>query len=889
MLAALAAVAIAGTGAVPGSAAPAPGSRVSSGLTVAQRTLPNGLRVVVLRDVLAPVVTTWLNVEAGSDDEPFTGLAHAQEHMFYRGSTSLSGAQADEIAGFMGDVDDADTQNEITQYYHVVPAEDLEIALRMDATRFGELLDSQKDWNEERGAILQEVAADNSDALFRLGVKLQHHLMAGTPYTNEGLGTVESFTHQIQAPQLKAFYHTWYHPNNALYVIAGDIEPATAFATVERLFGALPAAPLPAHHAGTLLPLAPALYTDTSDQSSTAVLVGYRFPGYASPDYAASVVLGDVLNSARADLAALVASGRALAIEADTSPFPKAGYVAILSHVPAGASPLAAAGDVKHAVANYQAHGVPASLVEAAKEREVAQFEIAADSLQGLANLWSSALAVEHRPPGDDIAAIERVTPSDVNRVLRQYLVNATAAVAYAVPKNGASGSEGGSGAPASESAKNTPSRIEPLPAWAMAALQRLRVPEKTIDPTFFTLPNGLRVVVQPERASSAVVVSGTVLHDAGLEEPAGEAGVGSVVENLLPFGTTSYSRLGYQAQLDAIAATATAGYNFSLTVLRSHFERGLQLLADDELHPALPQAGFATVQAQQAAALAGEATSPNHLAAVAAANGLFPKGDPARHFASSQDVTQLTLDQVRAYYAKTFRPDLTTLAIVGDVTPAEARAVVERWFGAWRSSGPRPQVFPSPVADNAPAAQSIPANGRVQDTVSLRETLPLSNTDPDLAPLEVANTVLSGDFSSLLYRDMRVTTGYVYFVQTGLATGRTRSTFDVAYACAPENLAKAQAVFLRDLRGVRSTPIGAERLLRAKARLVSTVALTGQSYSGLAQRFVYDASQGLPLDDDYRIARAELGASAQDVRVAAARWIRPDGFVQVLIRPAAP
>ncbi|HMD02272.1 MAG TPA: insulinase family protein, partial [Candidatus Baltobacteraceae bacterium] len=562
LLAALAAVAIASSGsATRTSAQPAP---AESGLTVAQRTLPNGLRVVVLRDLLAPVVTTWLNVEAGSDDEPYTGLAHAQEHMFYRGSTSLSGAQADEIAGFTGDVDDADTQNEITQFYHVVPAQDFELALRMDASRFGELLDAQHDWDQERGAILQEVAADNSDALYRLSVKLQHRLMAGTVYVNEGLGTVESFTRQIQAPQLKAFYHTWYHPNNAIYVIAGDIEPAAAFAAVERFFGAMPAVKVPPHVPGTLRPLAPALYTDTSDQSSTAVIVGYRFPGYASPDYAASVVLGDVLNSARGDLLDLVASGRALAIEADVSPYPQAGNVMILSHVPVTAKPLSAADDIKRAIDGYRTHGVPASLVEAAKQHEVAQLELAADSLQTLASLWSSALAVEHRPPGDDVAAIQRVTAADVTRVLREYLINTTAPVAYAVPKNGAAGGES-NGAPAPESAKPEPSHIEPLPAWASAALQRLRVPEKTIDPAAFTLPNGLRVVVQPERASSAVVVAGTVLHSPGLEEPAGQAGAGSVVEALLPFGTTTYSRLAYQAQLDAIAATATAGYTFSL------------------------------------------------------------------------------------------------------------------------------------------------------------------------------------------------------------------------------------------------------------------------------------------------------------------------------------
>jgi zinc protease len=134
------------------------------------------LQIVVLRDRLAPVVTTWLNVEAGSDDEPITGIAHAQEHMFYRGSRTLSGAAADEIAGFTGDQDNADTQSEITQFYHLVPSADLDLALQLDRARFHGILDAQRDWNEERGAIEQEVTRDNSDANYRLYVKLLHHM-----------------------------------------------------------------------------------------------------------------------------------------------------------------------------------------------------------------------------------------------------------------------------------------------------------------------------------------------------------------------------------------------------------------------------------------------------------------------------------------------------------------------------------------------------------------------------------------------------------------------------------------------------------------------------------------------------------------------------------------
>ena len=853
---------------------------------VTRATLPNGLRIVVLRDRLAPVVTTWLNVDAGSNDEAFDGLAHAQEHMFYRGSRTLGGPEADQIAGFTGDEDNADTQSEITQYFHLVPAADLDLALHLDASRFAGILDAPRDWLEERGAIEQEVTRNNSDASYRLGVKILHHVMAGTHYANDGLGTLQSFGKQIGSPQLRAFYGTWYHPNNALYVIAGDIDPQVAIASVRRSFGAMPAAKLPAHVVGKLTPLAPATFTDTSDQSTIEAEVAYRYPGFDDPAYAAAVVLGDVLNSQRGDLFGLVAAGRAQSVEADVSTWPKAGMLQLISRVAIGTKPRAAIADLNALVARYRAHGVPASLVEAAKRREIVRVQTAAANVETLAQTWSQALAVEHRTPADDVAAIARVTPAAVDAVVRAYLVPATATVAYAIPKSGGA-SDTVAVAASDTNAKKTTTAAVHLPIWATNALHHLALPKRTIAPTTFVLSNGLHVVVQPEHASPYVAVNGTIAHDAGLEEPADKTGVQSVVEALLPYGTTHYSRVAYQGELDAISATAVHGFTFTLGVPSANFARGMTLLADAELYPAFDAASFAIVKNARSADLAGDATNPDHLALVATANGLYPEDDPARRFATADGVKALSLADIKAAYARAFRPDLATISIVGDVSVARAKAIAERTFGGWRAAGARPDVVPHPVADNGAREEVVAATGRVQDTVILTQALALGIHDPDIAQLQIANTMLSGDFSSVLIRDMRVTTGYVYSVGSALASGLLRSTFVVRYGCAPENFAKAQAVLERDLRRVASARPDGERLLRAKSRLLSDVALQTQSYDGLAARLTTNVGNGFPADRDFALARAELAATPDSVRTAVARWIRPSGFVRVIEGPA--
>ncbi len=167
-----------------------PSSPASHVVDVTRATLSNGMQVVVLRDTLAPVVSTWMNYLAGGDEEPITGIAHAQEHMMFRGSKTLSASQFADTTAITGGTFDADTQNEMTQYFFEMPSQYLDVALNLERSRATGILDSQKLWNEERGAITQEVTSDNSNATYRLYAKAVQHVLAGTPYADLTLGTV---------------------------------------------------------------------------------------------------------------------------------------------------------------------------------------------------------------------------------------------------------------------------------------------------------------------------------------------------------------------------------------------------------------------------------------------------------------------------------------------------------------------------------------------------------------------------------------------------------------------------------------------------------------------------------------------------------------------------
>ena len=132
---------------------------------VTRATLQNGLRVVIVRNTLAPVVTTEINYLVSSNEAPdgFPGMAHALEHMMFRGSTGLSSAQLSNLIAAMGGRFNANTQQTVTQYYFTLPASDLEIALNIEAIRMRDVLNTEDLWKQERGAIEQEVARDLSN------------------------------------------------------------------------------------------------------------------------------------------------------------------------------------------------------------------------------------------------------------------------------------------------------------------------------------------------------------------------------------------------------------------------------------------------------------------------------------------------------------------------------------------------------------------------------------------------------------------------------------------------------------------------------------------------------------------------------------------------------
>src|SRR5581483_6546173 len=395
-------------------------SQTSNSNDVTRATLDNGLRVVIIRDALAPVATVQDNYLVGGNETPagFPGTAHAQEHMAFRGCTGLSADQIGAIYAQIGGFQNAETRQHSTQYFVTAPSQDLDVALRVDASCMADVEDSQAQWEQERGAIEQEVARDLSNPTYAFITRLNHDLFRGTPYEFDPLGTKESFD-KTTGQMLKEFYSKWYAPNNAILVITGDVKPAATLEKIRQYYGKIPRHAVPAKPPVNLQPVAADSFTLDSNLPYLLTFVSFRFPGTDSPDFAACQNLSDVLASQRADVDGLVPQGKALgAWFAMLETYRKASAAFAGAELPAGADASAVQAELKKILTHYATDGLPPELVEAAKKGEIASAEFGRNSISNLASLWSQALADEGRQsPDEDVEALKRVTVEDVNRV----------------------------------------------------------------------------------------------------------------------------------------------------------------------------------------------------------------------------------------------------------------------------------------------------------------------------------------------------------------------------------------------------------------------------------------------------------------------------------------
>lgn len=855
---------------------------------VLRATLENGLKVVIVRDAFAPVATQQITYFAGSNQSPegFPGRAHAQEHMMFRGSPGLTKNQLGQITARLGNNSNAYTSANFTSYYYTVSSADLGVVLHIGALRMAGVNDDEEEWKDERGAIEQEVARDHSNPSRMLLDKLKAHIFAGTPYARDGVGRRASFD-KTTAKMLKVFYDKWYAPNNALLVVTGDVEPDAVLTKIKKLYGRIQAKDIPVKPEVTFAPVQATTLRTETDQTNGYVELAFRMPGYRSSYYPAASIASTVLGSPRGPIATLGFEGKVLSAGFSHSAWTDTGIGYVWATFAPGRDPKTVKKVLVDAVHGVLDNGVNPGLIAAAKRRVALSRQLKRNSIHGLANAWTWAVArVGVSSPDAWGKHLLAVTPGEVNSQVDRILDLDHAVTLIAEPKPGATPSHNQNSG-TTESFSTHPGGSVTLPDWAEAAFAKLPQPKPFLHPADMSLPNGLRLVVQPLKVSHSVILLGAIHHDSALQTPDGQMGVSGLLGNLFAWGPEGMSRLQFEAAQDKLGISLSAGFGFSLKALPGKFDEGVRLLSKTLLDPALPAKAFKNRKKVLVKYYKGRVDSPRYKLARAYWEALLPKGDPALRHATAKSVAGLNLGEIEAYYKKTFRPDETTIVVLGDITPARAKKVVEKYFGAWKVKNPEPNLELPPVPPSGATHVFVPDSSRVQNKVYLAETLKLDNRNPAHFAFDLLNSYLGGGlYGNPLMRELRIKRGLVYGAYAGADFSRTRGRFSLFFGSDPDKYKEARKISIKVLENIREKPLSRHKLHLVKSSALRRLELAQQSVHAIGSGWLSRSTSDLPLDWNYVQARHYQKLTASDIKRIFKKYFDPSRLATFVLGP---
>src|SRR6266545_622340 len=404
---------------------------------VAEATLDNGLRVLVLEDHRSPVVSIQLWYRVGSRNERpgATGLAHFLEHMMFKGTPTHGKGEFARMVEQNGGQDNAFTTQDVTSYFVDIAADKVDMVLGLEADRMRHLLLDPKEIDSERQVVMEERRTrteDDPDGLLSEG--MNSLAFKAHPYRWPIIGWMEDIG-RINPAELRAFYDTYYQPNNAILVVVGDVKAPEVMERVRRLFGPIPRGPE--------LPPVTAVEPPQIDERRVLVSkagaqlpivdLAWHVPNHGSPDSAALELLSTILSEGRASrlYRKLVYEGRlALGAGGDYSYFSRDPNLFAFYATPLpGQSAQALEG------ALLKNELVPEEELQRAKNQIEAAFVWRQDSVHSRASsLARFELAGSWRLQADFVPRIRAVTAADLQRVARTYFPTDRKNVAILLP-----------------------------------------------------------------------------------------------------------------------------------------------------------------------------------------------------------------------------------------------------------------------------------------------------------------------------------------------------------------------------------------------------------------------------------------------------------------------
>ena len=891
-------------------------------------TLDNGLRVIVHTDRKAPVVAVSVWYHIGSKDEPTgkTGFAHLFEHLMFNGSENANEDFFKPLESIGATDLNGTTWFDRTNYFETVPTGALDMALFLESDRMGHLLGAidKTKLDNQRGVVQNEKRqGDNEPYGLVEYAQLAALFPEGHPYRHSTIGSMADLD-AASLEDVKNWFRAHYGPNNAVLVLAGDVDAATARARVQKWFGDIPKGPETPRRAVEVPTLKAPIDQVMKDRvAQTRIYRHWVVPGLNDPAVVPLDIGMDVLGglaSSRLDNALVRKEKTAVAVTAQVQPFEKVSFVEITADVRPGVDAKLVSKQLDDLIADFIRNGPTADEVRRAATKQVAGEIAGLETVGGFSGkaVTLAEGAVYSNDPEKykkDLAAAAAVTPASVKAAVAKWLgrpayrlvVEPGERTAADMAVAGGSAREGMSpawfrnpkyadgGAPPVLAAGSKPlaavDRSSPPP---VEAINDLTFPE--IERT--TLSNGIEIVFAKRTTVPTVRVS--VAFDAGnAADPKAKLGTQGLMLSLLDEGAGKLDSIGIaeaQERLGAqIASSATMDRtSVAMFALKANLAPSLDLLADIIQRPTFAPAEIERLRAQILAGIAAENAQPRGIARRTLPPLLFgashPYGVPLSGSGTEEGVKAVTRADLLAFHGAWLRPDNARIFVTGDTSLAELKPLLEARFGTWtKPTTPKgTKLFRMDKMARTARIVLIDRPQSPQSYIMAGQLLPTRGTDDPLA-LVAGNEVMGGGFLSRLNMDLRETKGWAYGAFSQIAMLRETMPFYFVAPVQTDKTGDSIATAIADMKAFLSKDgVTAEERERTINGQIRSLPGSFETSSDLLGALV--TMDTLRRPDDYytKLPGRYRAMTAPQMDEAARAAFRPDEMVWVVVGDAA-
>ncbi|HPV67233.1 MAG TPA: pitrilysin family protein [Sphingorhabdus lacus] len=793
---------------------PAPVSKLVDAVNIPHEkfTLPNGLTVLVHEDRKAPIVAVSIWYGVGSKNEPKgkTGYAHLFEHIMFNGSENAPGDYF-EYTKKIGATDlNGTTWLDRTNYFQTVPTTALESALFLESDRMGYLLNglTKEKLDNQIGVVSNEKRQGDNQPFGLVDYKRSETLFpVGHPYHHDTIGSLEDLA-AASLDDMKLWFTDHYGPNNAVLVLAGDINAAQAKPLVEKWFGSIKRGKdVPPVNAPIPTLEKPIKIVMKDKIPATGIYRNWIVPGLADPDanalYVAMAALGG-LSSSRLDNILVRQEQSAVSVAAYMLPFVHGSLVNIQVDVKPGGDADAVAKRLDEILSEFVAKGPTAEEVQRVATSTIAQ---QIDGLEQVGGFGGKAVALAEGQlyVGDsnfykkELQRLAATKPETVKAAMEKWLTRPVLEIrvepgereAYQEVAAGSGMRTGTLSAPAFYS----PPGSEDLSGTVGTSFQdRSKFPEPTGTPALdfpaveeTTLKNGIKVFFARRAAVPTVRVA--VSFNAGYSaDPVDKRGIASMMSTMLLEGTKTLTSTQIAETEEKLGADVNVNSSLDRTVaslraVKPNLAPSLDLLADVIKNPAFDEKEMERVRVQQQTRIKSENNQPQGIAVRTLPPLLYgkghPYGGPQTGSGYPETVATITKADVSAFHQSWVHPAKAEIFVVGDTSLKEIKPLLEKRFGNWKAAGAAAPAKNFTAA--IPAAQSkillVDRPNSPQSLVMAGKVLDAKGSD-DLLTLRAANEIFGGDFLSRINMDLRETKGWSYGVRSQVNGAEDRVPF---------------------------------------------------------------------------------------------------------------